>query len=439
MFVASSRLVKEGSTIDFSVDLGERKVSVTGRGVVRWVRPKEINPFAPKGIGIQVLAFDQETHEPYHEYLEQALLRINITDVMTKQVPVVTQDDTIVKASFLMTQYNEMTVIALDSDRNVMGMMTDSDIVALVGHYNLETTRVFDVMNRDITIMDAGDTAGDGFRTMRASDQSSFPVVENQKFVGLVSSRNLVPLWTEIIELQGKKISNEYEVAVGMVSHDLRSPLAFIKTACLMVQGGDISVEEFKKSEFISLMVQNCDQMMRLIDDLLDISAINTNRFSLNYLLTDLGTLLDQVMMQFQEQAQQKSMEFEVFRFPELPPIAVDPLRMKQVIENLISNAVKYAPAGTKISVSLQLEGDWLKLSVKDQGPGIPKHELPLLFKMFPRTSQKPTGGEKSTGLGLVITKRLVELHKGRMKVDSQLGVGSNFQVFLPIGNTSKP
>ncbi len=113
-----------------------------------------------------------------------------------------------------------------------------------------------------------------------------------------------------------------------------------------------------------------------------------------------------------------------------------DPMRLRQVMDNLISNAVKYSPAGSEVRVRAAVEGDEWLVSVQDQGPGLTADDQERLFEDFARLSAKPTGGEKSTGLGLAITRRVIEAHGGRIGVNSTPGSGATFWFTLKQAET---
>jgi signal transduction histidine kinase len=114
----------------------------------------------------------------------------------------------------------------------------------------------------------------------------------------------------------------------------------------------------------------------------------------------------------------------------------IDPAKIEQVITNLVSNAIEHTQPETKVEVRLSHFDSQVEFSVKDQGPGIPEDELDRIFKPFEKTSVKKTGGEKSTGLGMVITRKIIEAHKGEIWVESEVNKGTHIHFSLPISGT---
>jgi signal transduction histidine kinase len=135
--------------------------------------------------------------------------------------------------------------------------------------------------------------------------------------------------------------------------------------------------------------------------------------------------------------AERKEMTFHA-SLSDIPEVLFDSNRISQAIDNLISNAVKYSPSGSSIFLTLEEETQAAKFSVRDEGPGISIEEQSILFGEFQRVSTQPTGGEKSTGLGLSITKKIVEAHGGTITVQSQVALGSTFTILLPIGESQR-
>ena len=172
--------------------------------------------------------------------------------------------------------------------------------------------------------------------------------------------------------------------------------------------------------------------MLDLVNDLLDVNAIEAGRLELKMDTIDLTKYLKECYDENLVLSKAKSIELVLDLEPELPVIVMDPHRIDQVMNNLINNAIKFSYPNTTITLQARVLDQEVAISVRDQGQGIPADEVKNLFTEFGRTSVRPTAGEKSTGLGLAIVKRIVELHGGRIWVESKVGMGSIFTFTLP-------
>ncbi len=220
---------------------------------------------------------------------------------------------------------------------------------------------------------------------------------------------------------------------LGMAAHDLRSPLSVILSYSEFVLDEAADVLDEEQVEFLHIMQTSSRFMLQLVNDLLDVSTIESGRLTLNEEIADLNSIIHRNTALNRILAQKKEIELSYHGAPQLPPVFVDVAKIEQVLNNLISNAIKYSPPGTTIHVNAMREKNMAIISVKDQGPGIPSHELDKLFQFFGTTSVKSTGGEKSTGLGLAIARRIITGHGGEIWVESEQGVGTTFYVSLPL------
>jgi len=235
-------------------------------------------------------------------------------------------------------------------------------------------------------------------------------------------------LYQQLVELNETK--NKF---LGIAAHDLRSPIAVIKSyLALLLRDflGEISKEQ---REVMKSMNSACETMLALIDDLLDVSAIESGRLDLRPQEVDLVEYLRACHASNSLLARAKSIELQLDLAPDLPRVVMDPHRVNQVVNNLITNAIKFSHPDTAIVMRARALSGEVEISVSDQGQGIPEEEIPRLFTAFGRGSMRPTAGEKSTGLGLAIAKRMVEAHGGRIAVQSKVGQGSIFTFTLPL------
>lgn len=221
--------------------------------------------------------------------------------------------------------------------------------------------------------------------------------------------------------------------ALGIVAHELRSPLSVITMAAELLGKGDAATEENRIGKTIQ---QEALGMAGFINRLLDISAIESGRMQLQPTSFSLLELTGQVISNFERRAKEKGIELSLVAAPGPCHVYGDPRLLREVLENLVSNALKFSPAGKEVRVSLDsLEAEEkVSFSVQDQGPGLVADDHNQLFSRFARLSTRPTGGEKSTGLGLYIVKRLVDAMGGRISVESEPGSGARFTVEMPRG-----
>jgi signal transduction histidine kinase len=214
---------------------------------------------------------------------------------------------------------------------------------------------------------------------------------------------------------------------VGMAAHDLRNPVANIQlTSDLLLDdlGGPLSPEELRG--FVRDINQQARFMTELINDILGVAEIEGGKLTLNPSEFALGSFLSDAVRRARKLAEPKQIQVVLEGDP-VGKLRGDPQRLRQVLDNLLSNAIKFSPSGSTVRVhALQQPGTW-RIEIEDQGPGIQEKDRPRLFQDFAKLSARPTGGEKSTGLGLAIARRIIDTHGGQIGVDSKPGQGAVF------------
>ncbi|MBF0103579.1 MAG: DUF3369 domain-containing protein, partial [Desulfobacterales bacterium] len=246
------------------------------------------------------------------------------------------------------------------------------------------------------------------------------------------SALNNVRLYDELQKAnEHNKMKNLF---LGMAAHDLRNPIGFISSySDLFINRSRSKLSEHELS-MISRMKQASQIALNIINNLLDYAKIESGNIDLEISPTQLYDVVSQAIVHNQTYADSKQVILENQCRPTFQHIMIDPIRFQQVISNLINNAIKYSHPQTRVViVANQTEDHTLRISVHDQGQGISEHDITLLFKPFGKTQTKSTSGEISTGLGLVICRKIVEAHKGTIWVESKLGVGSTFYIEIPI------
>jgi len=225
---------------------------------------------------------------------------------------------------------------------------------------------------------------------------------------------------------------------ISVVSHELRTPLAIIKEALSLLADQIMGPFNEKQKNICEKAKQNAIRLDKLIDDLLDISRIQTKKLKLHYYLVNLSDLITDNSDFFTKTATQKSISLKYDLPHEQINIFIDPERITQVIINLITNALKFTEQNGSITVEVRVLKDKIRIGVIDTGVGIAKNQLEVLFDRFVQASRKLGAQQKGLGLGLSISKEIIKMHSGEIWVESELGVGSSFYFTLPMFYTDK-
>ena len=234
---------------------------------------------------------------------------------------------------------------------------------------------------------------------------------------------------TQLVELNDVK-----NQLLGMAAHDLRNPLSVVSTAsAFLLDDAGRLLPEAKRTDFLRRINSSSEFMLRMIDDLLDVAKIEAGRLDLELATGDLCGLIEENLTMNRMLAERKGIRLDFAPECNVPPFRFDRGKVEQVLNNLISNALKFSASGTAVTVQVSRVNGSVVVSVRDQGSGIPTKELDKLFKPFGTTSVRGTAGEKSTGLGLAICRKIAEGHHGRIWAESEVGKGSVFSFSLPV------
>lgn len=220
---------------------------------------------------------------------------------------------------------------------------------------------------------------------------------------------------------------------LGMAAHDLRNPLASIRALAEFLSDGTVGALTPEQLDLVSTIRESSHSMLTLVNELLDLSVIQSDELKLVRADISLTELIAKSVSLANLNAGKKGTTLTFPADATVGKILIDAEKIKQVIDNLLSNAVKFSPPGSAIRVSLTAQDGQATVGVRDQGPGIPPAEKDKLFQDFGRTSVKPTGGEKSIGLGLAICKKLIVAHGGAIWADNERDGGCTFRFSLPL------
>ncbi len=258
-------------------------------------------------------------------------------------------------------------------------------------------------------------------------------LVRARKLEGLASG--VVAVFLDVTET--RRLENLRREFVANVSHELRTPVTSIRSAAETLDGVLDTNPEFAR-RFVDIIDRNAQRLHALVEDLLDLSRIESRQFSLVLASLSPLTVMEHVLGLFSERAQRRSIDM-VLNLPDgLPELRADRRALEHILSNLVDNAVKYAGEGRRVTLSASADESTVELVIADNGPGIDARHLPRLFERFYRVDAGRSRDLGGTGLGLSIVKHLVESMSGRVVVESELGKGTTFRVRLPAAGTSR-
>jgi two-component system phosphate regulon sensor histidine kinase PhoR len=239
----------------------------------------------------------------------------------------------------------------------------------------------------------------------------------------------VVAVFHDITEI--RRLENVRKEFVANVSHELKTPLTSIKGSIETLQEGAINDSE-NSLRFINIIKKHSDRLERLIDDLLDLSQIESGKIEMDFEPVNLSEIVNGVASNFEEITSQKGQKINVNIPSGLPYVLADEEKIETVLTNLLDNAVKYTPEFGEITISAVAKDSEVQIEVADTGIGIPAKELPRVFERFYRVDNTRSRELGGTGLGLSIVKHIVEAHGGTVNAQSELGIGSRVAFTLP-------
>jgi len=221
-------------------------------------------------------------------------------------------------------------------------------------------------------------------------------------------------------------------------SHELRSPLTSVQgfAELLMLERESLTP---RQAETVEVILDNCRHLVRLLNDLLDLARSDAGRLSIRPQPTEVAPLVEDVVRTMRAQTEAGGQALSEQVEPGLPPIDVEPDRIRQILVNLLTNAHEYSPEGASIAVTARAAGAEVEIAVSDNGPGIPAEQLERIFERFTRGDAGLTQRVGGTGLGLAISKSLADLHGGSLGAESTVGQGSTFRLRLPVAAAIPP
>lgn len=375
-----------------------------------------------------------------------------------------TQKKTIVNnLTELMAELKEITK-ALDHARSQMHAMLDATTEGMmllsptneVLRINKSFERMFSVREKEVRNRYFLENAEHWNRVFRDDsvvqdilDESKCDTFDDRIFVQKWPAKRELQVYSASVvnaedELLGRlmvfrDVSREREVErlksefVSLVTHEFRTPLTSIKGYTEMMLDGDTGRLSSEQRDFLETVLRNANHLSELVEELLDVSRIEAGAIKLNIQEIDIVPVIEDIVDRMRPQLEKKNQRLSIETPRDVPKVSADEMRTAQIILNLVSNAHKYTPSGGDIVISVEPEDEYLLVDVKDNGIGLSQEEQEKIFSKFFRAENPETIKEGGTGLGLWITRSLVEMQGGEVSVDSNLGEGSTFSFTIPM------
>jgi len=220
---------------------------------------------------------------------------------------------------------------------------------------------------------------------------------------------------------------------VANASHELRTPLSTVIGYSETLRESDAGMDDETRAKFLVVVHDEARRMQRVVEDLISLSRIEAEKFTTPTEPVDIAPMIDVAVESAARMAADRGSKLKCNVASDLPPISADRGQILQVLDNLITNALRYGEPGTPVSITARLDGGMVHVEVADKGEGIPPEHIPRLTERFYRVDTSRSRGLGGTGLGLSIVKHIVERHRGRLTIESVVGKGTTIHVLLPI------
>lgn len=302
-------------------------------------------------------------------------------------------------------------IVVMEEDKAI-GILTPFDLA------RKQHAIVIDCLSEK-PVVEKTDKIDDVLDLMGNSGHHILMVYDRENFVGTISQNDIIDHLNSNLNLQKLKVQS--------AAHDLKNPIASIKMIVNMLQDS-LQLEENK--QLVEYLKQSCDFAQKIVEDILLAEQISEE--ALVYTLEDFDRLVEHCLSHFSNELREKEISLSKdLNFGRM--VRIDRSKFERAIHNLVSNSIKFSHSKALISISTAFSDDKLQLVVKDNGIGIPKNMQDRVFDRFTKARRTGTAGEKTTGLGMYITKQIIELHGGSIQLESEESTGTSLSIFLDV------
>ena len=416
--------------IPFEITVPQQRFPVKGLG--RFIELKNSR------FEFEIINWQTDSDSRWHRYFETRLCELTAADIMTANVLTVSPSEPVHQVIAKIQAIHAGSAMVVDEERKVLGIFTERDVLSHALKAQFLQHPVSAYMTQSVSTVPETASADQIYSLFSHVQFRHLPVVTAGKLQGIISIRDLTKYWTKLLEVQKRNLTKKYDKAMGVIVHDLRSPINAIRAINESLLNGLDTPQDYVLHQFPQMIDDSCATMVQLIDELLQLTQSNHELITLERTNVDFSSLVESVVESFTPIAAKKNIVITTAVSGSPRTLFADKTRILQVVQNLISNAVKYSSFHSKVEIQLHYNQSEVEFTVIDHGQGIKIEELPYVFDELCKISSKPTANEPSTGLGLSIVKRLVAAHGGSISVNSSPNSETQFRVTLPASPITK-
>ncbi|MDH3973235.1 MAG: hybrid sensor histidine kinase/response regulator [Deltaproteobacteria bacterium] len=373
------------------------------------------------------------------DYVCQAITNLK----RNSNIKVLVVDDSVVARNYLtgLLKIHDYTIFEASNGKEALEILgKEKDIKLVITDYSMAvmdgfqlTTEIRNKYSKDhlavIGISGVGKhSISAKFLKCGANDYVNKPIINEELYYRVNNNLEQLERVRALEDLNNLK--NEF---LGIAAHDLRAPLSSIEGFCDLIESEEPNNLSDLQKQFISRILNASQRMLVLVNDLLDVSSIESGRMHLKLQVSSLPDLIEERIAIGEHMARKKDIKIHYHKKDALPTSFDDRL-LTQVLDNLLSNAIKFSDRGKNIYVDFEIVNDTSRVSIRDEGPGISPEDQEKLFYNFNKLSTRPTAGEICTGLGLMIVKKIIDAHQGKVWIESKGDKGSTFIFSIPVG-----
>ncbi len=337
-------------------------------------------------------------------------------------------------------QNQKSHVILLGKPNAPMGIVSAGDVVnAIANNIDIANTPLSEIATTNIATINENSSLTECLKMFQETHVRCIFVTHNNNITSIISKNIILSKHSEILDLaiaeataKLQETADNRDELLGTAAHDIRNPLGVILAWCELFEDIFDDQISLEISEGLETIKKQATHILEILNQFLDVSKIESGKVHLHITEFDPAEIILSAYKSNLIRAQKKMIPLENDAPLTMPLIKGDRDRIQSTIYKLIQNAIKYSKAGELIRIKAYNEEDKLKIEIIDSGQGIPLEEQERIFTAFAKTSTRPTAGETSTGLGLAIAKKIIEIHQGKLKLTSEPGKGSIFTIELP-------